>query len=429
MSGPRIGQRVGAFLVQAERLRTASRVHYDGVHAALSRPVSLELILQPPAQALLANPQVQPTLGTLSNLRHPHLNELVAVEQFEGCLCLVRARPEGPTLEEQLSQGPLPLEGAGQVALDLLDALALVHAQGLIHGRIHPRWIRLTREGVKLDGPEVGEDPIFEQQIEVAAFIAPERRAGEPLSAATEVYALGICLYQALTGLLPQPRNRDMPDPRHRRPELPTWLAEAVEGATRRDPLTRFADAAEMRRVCRALAGAGVEPANGEPEEGEWDLDVPTRIVEPAPPEAEVPAERPASRRPSFFTGCLLLSLVGLIGVAALLALAVALMWWAGRTAVPEIEPVEVEVPVEAPEAEEPPAAPPEDTGDTQPATPEEPVAAPEAPTSPRPPARALPPLRAPPQRPAARRRPPPTRPPPSLQRSQPPRPPPPRSG
>jgi eukaryotic-like serine/threonine-protein kinase len=117
---------------------------------------------------------------------------------------------EGPTLAERLTRGPVPWRTAVRIAADVAAGLAAAHARGLVHRDIKPANVILTASGAKVvdfgiaavagdrtDGAGVG------LLLGTPAYVAPERFAGEPVTAATDVYALGVLLYRALAGALP----------------------------------------------------------------------------------------------------------------------------------------------------------------------------------------------------------------------------------
>src|SRR5204862_6038367 len=116
----------------------------------------------------------------------------------------------GRTLAERLARGPLPWRAALRVGAETAAALAAAHARGLVHRDVRPANVMLTAAGVKVvdfgiaavvgDNGEPGPDGVV---LGTPAYLAPERMAGGPVRPATDVYALGVLLYRALTGTLP----------------------------------------------------------------------------------------------------------------------------------------------------------------------------------------------------------------------------------
>lgn len=184
---------------------------------------------------------------------------------------------EGELLERRLTAGPLPwpetLEICGQVA----EALAAAHRLGIVHRDVTPGNIMLTRDGVKVldfgiatrvGTPDEDDDG---DNFGTPAYVAPERLDGTPALPATDTYALGVLLYETLTGRVPFPALtwEDLASvPRHGVPPAPTGVAglpPAVAELTRRclarDPLDRPTAHQVAQELAANLPGNNPEPA------------------------------------------------------------------------------------------------------------------------------------------------------------------------
>jgi serine/threonine protein kinase len=113
----------------------------------------------------------------------------------------------GPTLREMLAEGPLPEPLVRSVGAELASALAALHAAGLVHGDVKPENVRLDEEGraVLLDLGFASRLSETESRRDAGslAYLSPERVRGGPPSAAADVFALGITLYEVATGIHP----------------------------------------------------------------------------------------------------------------------------------------------------------------------------------------------------------------------------------
>ena len=154
------------------------------------------------------NPQLVREFFTLRSVQHP---SLPTVFDFHSDLGDGRA---GYTLEvvngdtiDHWSRSASP-EDLHRVFVDVLRALAHIHGQGLVHGDLHPQNILVCqKEDGRVDVKVLDLSPTDDERLEHAAmpFLAPERLAGEPASAASDLFSFGVCMYQLITGMLPYP--------------------------------------------------------------------------------------------------------------------------------------------------------------------------------------------------------------------------------
>ncbi|GAB3824166.1 serine/threonine-protein kinase [Dactylosporangium cerinum] len=153
-----------------------------------------------------------------SGARFAHPN-VVAVYDFgtsrrggRGTAYLVMELVEGPLLVEAMRAGPLDWQVAGRICAEVGAGLAAAHGHGIVHRDVKPANIVLTAAGAKiLDfgvAARVGH-PSERVLFGTPAYLAPERLDGGPASPAADVYAVGVLLYQCLTGRIPWPVDTD----------------------------------------------------------------------------------------------------------------------------------------------------------------------------------------------------------------------------
>jgi eukaryotic-like serine/threonine-protein kinase len=161
----------------------------------------------------------------------------------------------GESLERRLTAGPLPWPEALEICAQVAEALATAHRIGVVHRDITPANIMLTGAGVKVldfgiatrvGAPDEDEDG---DTFGTPAYVAPERLDGAPTLPATDTYALGVLLYETLTGRVPFPALTwdDLArTPRHGQPPAPTFVkglpyavAELCRSCLSRSPLDR----------------------------------------------------------------------------------------------------------------------------------------------------------------------------------------------
>lgn len=158
---------------------------------------------------------------------------------------------------ERATGNRLPVEEGLHIARDVLAGLAAAHEAGVIHRDIKPGNILLDRQGgAKLADFGIAGDATGTEVLPgrgTLGYMAPEQedpqQAGE-VGPATDIYAVGVVLFEMLAGRRPAPGE----DVRELRPQVPEAAARAVARATRQDPRQRFSSAQEM---IQALAGEG----------------------------------------------------------------------------------------------------------------------------------------------------------------------------
>jgi serine/threonine-protein kinase len=209
-------------------------------------------------------------IGQLSNPSIVQLYDVGINEQ--GTPFLVMEYVSGKTLEQHLDPSTLPFQRACAWAADLAAALGVAHRAGILHGDVKPGNIFVTAENkVKL-----GDFGIARYASQVSgsgllmgtpAYLAPEQIQGEPQDSRSDQFALGIVLYQMLTGVRPfngsslgavcaQILNADPEPPSRRNRAVPPALDRIVARCLAKNPADRFASCDELASALYPLARA-----------------------------------------------------------------------------------------------------------------------------------------------------------------------------
>ena len=211
-----------------------------------------------------------------SATQHPNIctiHDVAAAD--DGRLFIVMAYYEGETLKQRLESGPLAIDEALDIATQAADGLARAHAQGVVHRDVKPGNLILTEDGVRIvdfglatfaDALQLTAEG---STLGTAAYMSPEQVRGDAVDARTDVWALGVVLYQMLTGHVPfrgsyaeaiayAIRNDPPPPIRAERPDVPEDVEQLVFRALHKDPAVRFASGREMARALRHVRGLSV---------------------------------------------------------------------------------------------------------------------------------------------------------------------------
>ena len=228
---------------------------------------------------------------TISQLSHPHICALYDVGSHEGIEYLVMEYLEGETLADRLARGPLPLEQTLRYGIEMADALGQAHRQGIVHRDLKPANVMLTKSGVKLldFGLAKAVAPVDSQRSLTALptqanltqegtilgtiqYMSPEQLEGKEADSRTDIFALGMVLYEMATGkkafsgasqasLIAAILERQPPPISSAQPMAPPLLDRVVHGCLAKDPDERWQSASDVARELRWISEGGREDA------------------------------------------------------------------------------------------------------------------------------------------------------------------------
>ncbi|CAN5770421.1 hypothetical protein BH24ACT3_BH24ACT3_01040 [soil metagenome] len=299
----------------------------------------------------------------LAKLDHPHVLRVLEVVDDGAGVAVVMQHARGGSLADLLAErGPLEAGQVVAVLAPLADAAASAHRNGIVHGDVKPANVLFTSDGQPLlsDFGAAGRPGDDAGPAGTVGYVAPEVGAGSVPTAGSDVYALGVVCYQALTGALPHQGATDAEvmaastsgrrRPLSEEPGVPAALAVLVEQALDPDPATRPADAEAFAAGLRAavepaevvLPGAASEPGAARSQGPQ------TRTFGPRPPRP--PSTEPVrGRRAPLLIGALVTLFVFVLAVV---------VWRSSGDDEDRADPPGTTVPLTEPEGC-PPAVPP----------------------------------------------------------------------
>jgi hypothetical protein len=259
---------------------------FRGWDHRVERPVAIKVLRQLEHADQPAIARFRREAHAAAMLQHPNVVRAYDFFEDSGCYYLVMEYIDGINLKQHLKRrGPLPADEALEIAGQVCAALRAAHAHGFIHRDIKPQNILMDPQGVAkvtdfgvvhiTRGTTLTTDGVV---LGTADYIAPEQARGEPLSPATDLYSLGVVLYEMLTGRVPFTGPTPMavaalhasvpvPPPRRIATSLSPYVEALVLRALRKDPAERYASAAAMSLAIRgaqqapAACADAVEPA------------------------------------------------------------------------------------------------------------------------------------------------------------------------
>jgi serine/threonine protein kinase len=300
-----IGRTIGPYEVEREIGRGGMGIVYLARDTRLGRAVALKAVSRGGTDPV-GRARLQREARAAASLAHPGIATVYALEEDGDDCYLITEYLTGRTLRDELVDGPLPYGRWRLVAIAIAEAIGAAHAQGLVHRDLKPENVMRTDSGAikVLDFGLAREATAFASGITptitqagaligTPGYMAPEQIRGQPLDARTDVFAVGVLLYELAAGVHPFGAGStsggaadaagtiaagdvlarivaDDPPPLETRSLLPPAAIAVVSKALARNPDARFADGRELAEALRALPAPALTPfpsgsAGGDP--------------------------------------------------------------------------------------------------------------------------------------------------------------------
>lgn len=294
------GRRLGAYRIVAPLgeggMATVYRARQEG---KIERDVALKVLARHFSTSREFMARFSQEASILAGLRHPHILPIFDFGEQDGYTYLVMPFIESGTLADLMTGKPLPLPQIRQIIPQVADALDYAHGRGIIHRDVKPSNVLVDERGNCYLG-DFGISKIVEDSSRLTStgimlgtpeYMSPEQGRGEALDGRSDIYSLGVVLYEMAAGRVPYRANTPLaviyrhiqdalPPARLLNPDIPEALEAVLAQALAKSPAERFATAGQFGQAVRQAI----------PERGRgWEKTMVVPAVEAPPPMLPTP--------------------------------------------------------------------------------------------------------------------------------------------
>ena len=211
-TGLETGTTIGPYVIASLLGRGGMGEVYRARDTKLHRDVAIKVLPQAMTRDQERLARLRREAHVLAALNHPNIGHIYAFDDFDGTRALVLELVEGPTLEERIARGPVPVVEALALARQIAEALESAHEHGIIHRDLKPSNIKISPDGVVkvLDfglAKAIDMSPTISERstqagmlVGTAAYMSPEQAAGRAADRRSDLWAFGLVLMEMLTG-------------------------------------------------------------------------------------------------------------------------------------------------------------------------------------------------------------------------------------
>jgi len=269
-----IGKEISHYRILSKLGSGGMGVVYEAEDVRLGRRVALKLLPENLARDQIALQRFEREARAASSLNHPNICTIYEVEEHDHQPVIVMELLEGKSLKERIREGPISNDELLDFGIQTSDALEAAHAKGIIHRDMKPGNIFVLGSGrvkildfglAKVRPPHVAEDQSEEESLTLegvipgtTSYMSPEQVRGEEIDARSDLFSLGVVLYEMATGkrpfvgknrvvLMNAILNAQPSPPSEVNPSLPSGLDKVIAIALEKDRERRYQNATDIR--------------------------------------------------------------------------------------------------------------------------------------------------------------------------------------
>ena len=261
------GQMLGPYRIINQIGRGGMATVYKAYQPSVDRYVAVKVLPSQLAESREFAARFQQEARIIAKLEHPHILPVFDYGESDGVAYFVMRYMDAGTLKEKMIEGrPLPLNDIDRLFTQLAEALSYAHSRGIVHRDLKPANVLIDSHGnvfltdfgiaklLESASPRLTQTDAI---MGTPAYISPEQAQGNPVDQRSDIYSLGIILYEMVTGSVPftaetplavlfKHISDPLPPPSLVKPDIPRVIEQVLLKALAKDPKDRFATAAEF---------------------------------------------------------------------------------------------------------------------------------------------------------------------------------------
>jgi eukaryotic-like serine/threonine-protein kinase len=289
-----VGKRLGAYEIEERIGQGGMGIVYLARDLRLDRPVAIKMLAPKYTRNLQFRERLKREAQAAARLSHPGIATVYSLEEFEDSLYVISEYVRGNTLLHVINKGPLLVPDLIGVAIQIADALAAAHEQGIVHRDLKPENVTRTESGsIKIldfglarfepktdlnPGMRLTQSGTF---LGTPAYASPEQLLGSEIDRRTDIFSLGVLLYELATGrhpfgsadsmsLIARILEAEAPDMTLANPLVPRGLERIVRRCMKKNPADRYASARDLVRDLELLSASPARDPDVRPSSTLW---------------------------------------------------------------------------------------------------------------------------------------------------------------